>query len=149
MKKFPKLVLVFMVIFAVSVCERAAIQEPEAVNPSSLSKTLTVTVFTGKENHRIFLAQATQMMAAFQNANPDEPYGWYFGGEAIKDILAQKGVVGLRIYGGLNEDGDFSPVIFGVTANGMDIDGSGGSGLFKALIDSVVILEKAMPCPPC
>jgi len=103
-------------------------------------------VFTGKEDHLISLGDATQMTDAYRLENPDGPWGWYFGGEAIQSVLAQNAAVGLRIYGGLNQEGQFSPVIFGVIANGDHIT---GSGLSKALTDSgVVILEMAVPCPP-
>ena len=69
----------------------------------------------------------------------------YFGKEAIERLLNQEGAVGLRIYGGINPDGEFTPVLMGVPADGNDIN---GIGLEKALGDSVIILEMAVPCPP-
>lgn len=100
--------------------------------------------FTGMEDHSISLEYAREMITAFREENPNVEYGWYFGREAIEKILAQTGAVGLRIYGGLKEDGTFRPVLFGVSANGNDID---GIKLNNTLEDSVIILEFPMPCP--
>jgi len=138
-------------ILAITSCEKIGIGESGSMASESndpalgLAKEMQV-VFTGKEDHLISLSNATQMTDVYRLKNPDGPWGWYFGGEAIQSVLAQNGAVGLRIYGGLNQEGQFSPVVFGVTADGKDIT---GSGLHKALLDSgVVILEMAPPCPP-
>ena len=78
-------------------------------------------------------------------------WGWYFGGEAIKTLLNQKGVNGFRVYGGINAEDRFSPVLVGVYADGEDIFSLGSSlrkGLSTAALDSVVILDLPTPCPP-
>ena len=78
-------------------------------------------------------------------------WAWYFGGEAIETLLNQKGVNGFRVYGGINAEGQFSPVLVGVTADGEDIFSLGSSlrkGFSTAALDSVVILDIVMPCPP-
>jgi len=144
--------LLLISILVLTGCEKMGIGEPrgseaqESNAPASEFAKEAQVVFTGKENHLISLSDATQMMDAYRLKNPDGPWGWYFGGEAIQSVLAQNAAVGLRIYGGLNQEGQFSPVIFGVIANGKDIT---GSGLSKALGDSgIIILEIASPCPP-
>lgn len=131
-------------------CERAATEStesPELNTPQTGLMKETDAMFTGEEDHSITLAAAEQMMAAFQADNPYDTYGWYFGRKAIEVLLAQEGCVGIRIYGGLNADDKFSPVLFGVIAKGDDL---GGGGLSKALSDSTGAgpMEIALPCPP-
>ena len=61
------------------------------------------------------------MMSKFQENNPFDSDAWYFGREAISDLLSQDECVGIRIYGGLDVNVIFSPVVFGVYADGADI----------------------------
>lgn len=96
----------------------------------------TDVVFTGKEDHSITLVDAMEMTAAFRREKIDGPWAWFYGREAVENILAQDGVVGVRIYGGLNQEGRFSPVLVGVTADGEDLAYG-------------VLAELTTPCPPC
>lgn len=149
MKSTLNLMVAFMFGILVMIsCEMMSPEAPETELdvPRTLSKETVNMTFTGQEDHRITSDKAGRMMAAFQEDNTDGPYAWYFGADAIQTLLAQNGAVGLRIYGSVNEDGMFSPVLFGVAADGSDI--GGGSGLSKAMLDSVVIMEEALPCPP-
>ena len=84
-------------------------------------------MFSGNEDHDIELDAAEKMMADFRDNNPYEAYGWYLGRMAIKDLLSQPGAVGIRIYGGLDADGEFSPVIFGVDSLGYDLPSRGSN----------------------
>jgi len=93
---------------------------------------------------------ARALWRAFKRTKPITR-SWYFGGEAIKTLLNQKGVIGFRTYGGINTEDQFCPVLVGANADGEDILSLGSSlrkGLSTAALDSVVILEIAMPCPP-
>ncbi len=152
MKRLLTPAIFFVVALAVvSIsCEKTATEgagSPEPATPRLGLMKGTDVMFTGEEDHSITLAAAEQMMAAFQADNPYDTYGWSFSRKAIELLLAQEGCVGIRIYGGLNQDGQFSPVLFGVTAKGGDI---GGGGLSKALSDSTVVgsMELSAPCPP-
>ena len=141
----------FIVIMIVSILSCDWINPNEPNEPENnttemaLSKELGA-MFTGNEDHNIALLEAQEMISAFQASNPFKTYAWYFGREAIESVLAQNGCVGVRIYGALNKEGKFSPVLFGVTTDGNDI--KGGGGLQKALGDSLIILELVLPCPP-
>lgn len=117
--------------------------EPEAIDTPSIQS--TTAIFTGAENHRLAMDTAISMMENFQADNPFDAYGWYFSRKALEELLSQTGCVGIRIYGGLDAGGKFSPVLFGVTEDGRDID---GAGLSKDLGGSIIILEMAVPCPP-
>ncbi|MFB0516695.1 MAG: hypothetical protein ACETWG_08825 [Candidatus Neomarinimicrobiota bacterium] len=121
-------------------------RNPELNAPQTVLTKETDVIFTGEEDHSITLQAAQVMMTAFQDDNPYNVYAWYFSKAAVQKLLAQEGCVGIRIYGGLNQDNQFSPVVFGVTAPGDDI----GGRLSKALLDSTGVgpMEQSIPCPP-
>ena len=143
--------LVLIVLIYIS-CNKAGPEEPEGlvntVPQTSLLKESGL-MFTGEEDHSISLKVALEMMSAFQENNPYNAYSWYFDRDAIEILLFQEECVGIRIYGGLDNSAQFSPVIFGVTPDGKDIKGD-GDGLFKTQSDSTVVgpMELAYPCPP-
>lgn len=152
MKRLLIPVILFAGIFAIAIisCERATTESadnPELTAPQPVLMKETDVMFTGGEDHSITQATAKQMMAAFQKDNPYDTYGWYFGRKAIENLFANEECVGIRIYGGLKADGQFSPVVFGVNAKGNDLI---GGGFFKALYDSLGMgaLDIAFPCPP-
>lgn len=91
--------------------------------------------FTGTENHQVTLEEAMRFIEDFRaEANENEPLGGYFGSEAIKEVLAQDGVVGLRYYYGKN-DGQRNVVLVGTDAAGNDVWGG-------------KLAEYSVPCPP-
>lgn len=102
--------------------------------------------FDGAEDHSISRFDADEMIDAFQADNPFTTYGWYFGREAIERLLARPGAVGIRIYGGRNPDGSFSPVGVAVDSKGIPLfdtlkktmDGGPDDG----------IMDRTDPCPP-
>jgi hypothetical protein len=104
-------------------------------------------MFSGFEDHDIDMELAEKMMADFRENNPYKAYGWFIGRTAVEDLLGQAGAVGLRIYGGLDDDGEFSPVIFGVDSLGYDLPRRG----LEKLLDMGPTgkpKERLPPCPP-
>ena len=92
--------------------------------------------FTGKEEHAITLAEASELTNNFQRqASPDQIIGGYFGREAILNILAQEGCVGIRYYYGLDNSGVPHIVLVGVNAEGNDMI-------------TGILAERAFKCPP-
>lgn len=79
--------------------------------------------YTGNEEHDISLNDASEMTARYRNnKSADQPnIGEYFGGDAIKAILAQAGCVGIRIYFALDENMSQKVVLVGADANGNDL----------------------------
>jgi hypothetical protein len=104
-------------------------------------------MFSGFEDHDIDMDVAEKMMADFRENNPYKAYGWYIGRVAIEDLLGEAGAVGMRIYGGLDNEGEFSPVIFAVDSLGYDLP---RRGLEKQLDmgPTASPKEKLPPCPP-
>jgi len=76
--------------------------------------------FTGAEDHSISLQDAAQLTHRFQRANPDGVKAHFFGRQAIEKILAQDGVVGIRIYNGADETGRQHLVLVGTNGDGED-----------------------------
>ncbi|MCC6370743.1 MAG: hypothetical protein IT236_07060 [Bacteroidia bacterium] len=91
--------------------------------------------FTGHENHDIPLSEASAWTANYRNANPGQINGHYFGGDAIQNVLAQTGCVGLRMYYAINDEGVKQLIIVGVNADGNDLV----NGL---------LLDRSVLCPP-
>lgn len=92
--------------------------------------------FTGKEDHRISLAEAAKLTGNYRKQmSGNNIKGQFFGRDALKDLLNQDDCVGIRIYNGLGNSGNPCYVLTGVKANGNDIYGG-------------LILEKGLPCPP-
>jgi hypothetical protein len=146
---FLVLALISSLILAAASCEwitsGESREDTDIDMPGITLSKETDAMFTGNEDHTIAISSAKAMMTAFQENNPFDTYAWYFSRKAVEQLLEQEGCVGIRIYGGLKEDGKFSPVMFGVNAHGSDIK---TRGLSKALIDSVGPMEFVLPCPP-
>ncbi len=154
MKKLPvaSLLVIGVITVAIMSCGQTVTEgsdTPDYDTPKlGLMKEMGV-MFTGEEDHSITLAAAEQMMTAFQKDNPYKTYAWYFSKKAVEQLLTYERCVGIRIYGGLKQDSQFSPVIFGVNSEGKDLV---GGGLSKAVSDSTIgpmdPIEVAIPCPP-
>ena len=138
-----------LVVVSIS-CEKTTTESagsPEPVTPRLGLLKGTDVMFTGEKDHTVSPQLAGQMTSAFQNNNPYDVYAWFCSKKSLEMLLAQEGCVGIRIYGGLNNDGQFSPVLYGANARGSDLS---GGGLSKSLSDSTGIgpMEMLVPCPP-
>lgn len=92
--------------------------------------------FTGNEAENFPLATAAEWTANYRNQMTEgEPKAHFFGMNIIKEILAQEGCVGIRVYYALDENGKKQLIIVGADANENDI--------YKG-----VIAERSIWCPP-
>ncbi len=91
---------------------------------------------TGNEKHEVDLATAMRYINNYKT-NPKVPSikGGFLARNAFEKLLAQPGVIGIRIYYAQLDDGTPTFVLVGVDANGKDMN----SGL---------LLERIWPCPP-
>ena len=82
-------------------------------------------MFTGKENHRVTLAEAKHYTRNFRsNAEWGAVVSSFSGKHVIEEILAQEHCVGIRLYFASREDNLPTLVLVGVKENGCDmIDG--------------------------
>lgn len=91
--------------------------------------------FTGNEDHRISLQEATRMTKDYQKANPNSMKAHFFGKKAIQDILNQDNCVGIRIYYAQDANGKQHLVVVGADADEND--------LYNGLL-----AERSVGCPP-
>ena len=74
---------------------------------------------TGKEDHRISLAEAAKLTKAHRSAGkPDAIKSHFVNRGIIDEILSQKGCAGLRLYHAKHADGSPTLVILGADAQG-------------------------------
>ncbi len=97
-------------------------------------------MFTGHEDHSISLKDAAKLTKKYRDTlmiGLGGIKGEYFGRDAIELVLAQDGVVGVRIYLGLSDDTipQLQMVVVGVNAAGNDIT-------------TGAIMEHGYTCPP-
>jgi len=93
-------------------------------------------LFSGNEDHSFPLATASEWTENYRNGmSAPGTIAHYFGKRAIKDIFAQEGCVGMRIYYALDENGKQQLIIVGVDGNGDD--------LYNGLL-----AERSVHCPP-
>ena len=140
-----------ILLFALTSCEYSTMATDQENGPAQFSfmpiQVDPTAMFSGREDHLISSSTAHEMIARYEKNYVNEPNGWYIGRDAMLALLAQDAVVGLRIYHALNEDGSYSPVIFGVTADGNDVDVDSGLGKLMGAHE-IIILDVAFPCPP-
>ena len=99
--------------------------------------------FKGTEGEFITEQQARRMTSVFRNSKYHGELksinAYFFGKDKINELLKQKGVVGMRVYYGLEYDDNGKPnpqiVLVGTNTDGSDIT----EGL---------ILDQGLPCPP-
>lgn len=77
--------------------------------------------FDGKEGGAISLELGATMTESYRNANPDELKGHFFGKEILQQILEQDGCMGIRMYYGIDSDGEKALIIVGADANEDDM----------------------------
>ena len=76
-------------------------------------------MFTGKEGKVITTTVASDMTEAYRDANPGATKGHFIGKDILKDILAQSGCMGVRIYYGIDE-GEKTLVLVGADSSEND-----------------------------
>lgn len=92
--------------------------------------------FTGNEAEIIPLDTASAWTKNYRNTmKSGEAQAHFFGMNLIKQILAQTGVVGFRIYYGIDDTGKKQLIIVGTDANENDLYNG-------------IIVERSVWCPP-
>lgn len=89
-----------------------------------------------KRDHRITLAEASDLTKRFRKEHAKEDHGGFFHREAFETLLQQPGCAGIRIYRGKAEKGSHHFVMVGVDEEGADMLKEGH------------VMERCQPCPP-
>jgi hypothetical protein len=77
--------------------------------------------FDGTEGGKITLSTAAAMTAEFRRNNPNTTLAHFFGKNILNEILNQDGCMGIRMYYGLDDNGNRELVIVGVDNNENDL----------------------------
>ncbi len=113
---------------------------PNPLNSDSWKKAVAVKletkVFSGKENHFVTLAEASEYTRNYRMSMKEgDSKAVFYASSIFRKILAQSDCAGIRLYYGLHSDGSPTTVLVGVNEYGYDLL-------------SGVVGQRAMPCPP-
>ncbi|MEW5916683.1 MAG: hypothetical protein AB1762_09765 [Gemmatimonadota bacterium] len=116
-------------------------------------------------DHKIELAHAVELVKRYRKyCGPAAEKGGFFWAEPIRRMLSEPGVVGMRYYHGVDDNGGYRIILLGVDSNGRDVvrhvagggtaRAAGGEGQVQdsaALMSGPAAdsqLEQHFPCPP-
>lgn len=102
-------------------------------------------------DQRISLSRAIDLTKRHQRSSPASEKAGFFFLASLKDLLAQPGVYGLRVYHGLDEKGRYRMVLVGVDQDGNDIVRTRKvlkSGAVARATGDAILLDGHLPCPP-
>lgn len=77
--------------------------------------------FDGTEGERITLAEGAALTAEYRRQNQGDILGQFIGKDLINEILAQSDCMGIRIYYGINSNGEKQLVVVGADSNEDDM----------------------------
>lgn len=89
--------------------------------------------FDGTEGKEINLSEGAALTATYRDNFPNETKAHFIGKDLLNDILAQSECMGIRIYYGIDSNGDKQLVIVGADGNEDDIIG--------------IVADNLVPCP--
>jgi hypothetical protein len=89
--------------------------------------------FNGTEGGQIPLATGAAMTAEYRAQNPGEIKAHFYGKEILDVLLNQEDCVGIRIYYGIDENGNKELVLVGTDASECDL--------------TDLIVDLSNPCP--
>lgn len=99
--------------------------------------------FPPPKDHQISLDDAARLTARFRTKHPGAVKAGLFPNDVYLRLLGNKAGAGIRIYFGMDEQGNLTPVLCSVDADGNDLlpaagkgDGSGNE-----------LMDTSYPCP--
>ena len=90
--------------------------------------------FDGTEGEFIPMSEATEMTSTYQGGPNGDVKGGFLGKDKINELLQQPGAMGIRIYFGVDENGDKTVVLAAADADENDM--------------TSLLLDRWKPCPP-
>lgn len=138
------------VLFIVSIlfcCEENGIDEKPFDNGKASEARLTNDyTFDGTEGDPIDLDLARSWANNFREQNTTGTIAHFFGTEILNQLLAEEGCVGLRIYYGIDDEGNRQLLIVGVDEKGNDLlPATGVDG--RVNDDGNIVADFSYPCP--
>ena len=89
--------------------------------------------FNGTEGGSISLTAGAALTKEYRKKNPGATKGHFFGKDILHQLLNQQGCEGIRMYYGLDEDGNKELVLVGADADENDL--------------TALVADLSMPCP--
>lgn len=89
--------------------------------------------FNGKEGGAISLEEASQMTANYRGKNPNSTIAHFFGKDILSKLINVKGAKGIRMYYGIDSEGNKQLVLVAADADQNDI--------------LELIVDVSSPCP--
>ncbi|PWL27337.1 MAG: hypothetical protein DCO96_11370 [Fluviicola sp. XM-24bin1] len=89
--------------------------------------------FDGTEGGSIPLTAGAALTEEYRKLNPGATKGHFFGKDILQEILNQTGCIGIRMYYGIDEEGNKELVLVGADANEDDM--------------TALVADLSMPCP--
>jgi hypothetical protein len=96
--------------------------------------------FDGTEGDPISFEIAQSWIGNYRDEHPAETEAHFFGRDILTQLLAEEGSVGIRVYYGLDENGNKQLILVGVDTNG-------GNLLPSATGGDNIIVDMSYPCP--
>jgi hypothetical protein len=94
----------------------------------------------------ITLETAKRWTANYKGENAGDTEAHFFGNEIIKQILAEEGAVGIRLYYAIDDSGRKQILLVGTNVKGQDLLPSSSSNA-KTEGDTNVVADMSYPCP--
>jgi len=89
--------------------------------------------FNGTEGGAISLTTGANLTSKYRDNNPGQTKGHFMGRDILLQLLEQEGCMGIRVYYGMDEDGEKQLVFVGADSSEND------------LLD--LVADLSMPCP--
>jgi hypothetical protein len=89
--------------------------------------------FNGTEGGQITLSTGSALTAEYRAQNPGETKGHFYGKDILNDLLDQSGCMGIRIYYGIDDDGNKELVLVGADQAECDM--------------TDLVADLSVPCP--
>ena len=154
MKYFSNAILIVLII--ICSCEGQFVDETPATfnsglssgtsnsNKTSSQSRITNYAFDGTEGDPISRGTAKTWTANFKELNPGGTEAHFFGKDIIRQILAEEGCVGIRMYYALDDHQQRQIILVGVDAQGENLMPQGQT---LDGTDSNLIGDASWPCP--
>lgn len=130
-------------------CEDTGVSEiqvhsDDESNPLTTARTQGGYTFDGTEGDPIPLESANRWIGRFHEATPTGTQAHFFGNELIEAILAQKDCKGIRIYYGIDDDGNRQLILVGAKEDGSNLIPSYN---LSTQDEGGIIGDASYPCP--
>jgi hypothetical protein len=93
------------------------------------------------------LETAKRWTANYRRENAGDTEAHFFGNEIIKQILAEEGAVGIRLYYSIDDNGNKQIVLVGTNAKGENLLPSSTSSSRTNETNTNVVADASWPCP--